>query len=160
MEYCDFMKQERLVYTEEATVFFPKKSVRLRLYFVHTEEEEVVVFFRTNGDRWVGLDAEGKPLVFCTSMDHVESGALMWTLRTNSGNLTAIEQNPAWFDMSDRIPETQLRDVFSFEWRVFRDMTGEVASKWRINHTYIYDDHQVSTRAKNAVLDSMIEPLY
>ena len=162
MEYRSFMKQQRLFYTEEATIFFPDdvRPVCARLYFVHTEEKDVVVFIRENHDHWTGLNVGGHPFIFCTSVDHVDSGALKWTLRTNGGKMIiAVEQYPLWLDMSHCIPETQLR-VSSLEWRVFRDMSGEVANKWRINHTFIYDDNQVSTNAKNAVLDCMIEPLY
>lgn len=160
MEYRSFMKQQRLFYTEEAMLLFSKNPVCARLYFVHTEKEDVVVFIRESHDQWIGLNAGGNPFVFCTSVDHADSGALVWTLQTNGGNVTAVEQYPVWVDMSHCIPETRLRDVSSLEWRVFRDMSGEVASKWRINRTFIYDDKQVGPHARNAVLDSMIEPLY
>jgi len=140
-------------------VFFLQRMMCARIYLVHAEEG-VVVFFRTNNDQWSGLNDEGNPFIFCKSVDHVDSGALKWTLQVGHGTVTAIERHPIWVDMSHRIPATQLRDVSKLEWRVFRDISGDVASKWRINNKFIYEDNQISTYAKNAVLDSMIEPLY
>jgi hypothetical protein len=71
-----------------------------------------------------------------------------------------MEQYPVWFDMTHCIPQTRFRNVFSLEWCVFRDISGKIVNKWRIDKRFVYDDNQVSTHTKNVVLDSMIEMLH
>lgn len=150
--------------TEDVIVFTRIPHERT-MHIVWEKGEDAVVFFQ-NGDNWVGLSEEtGNPYIYLSAVDHTDSGALQWKLRVKreeaSGNLFASELRTPWIDVTDRVPGALLNSKVSmFEFRTFHTAHGEVACKWRVNKKYVYDDAQISAKTRNAVLDSMVEPLY
>ena len=123
-----------------------------------------MVFFQ-KGHQWMGLSNAGTPYIHLVAVDHSDNGALQWKLRVdtgeNEGHLIAVEQQIPWIDITDRVPDARLSSkVSTFELRTFYTAKGTIACKWRVNKKYVYDDAQISTKTRNAVLDTMLKPMH